>query len=462
MITPSIARAGRHAVVLGGGIAGLAAAANLIRHFERVTLVERDRYPTDPQVRAHTPQGAHAHILLAGGLVSLSRLFPELPAWLDEAGLVEGDLTHHTRVAYNGRWLPRARSGIPIRTCTRADVEHLLLRNARRFEAITLLDGCKVEGLLGRERARGVRVTEGGATREIEADLVVDAMGRGSPSARWLEDAGFSRVEEVTVNAGVVYASAWFEPPDDIADDWAVLATLPAIPHDPQMGILVRLGPGRMLCSAVRYGNRKAASTPGELVASMEGLCVPEIHRLLRASKPTSDVVAFGNTQNRLRRFGKLPRFPDGLVILGDAACSLNPRYGQGMTVAVLSVERLDRALTEFVAAHGSLDGFSRFFQKSLEQTLVVPWQIALMEDRAWMSVMSGAAPSLPQRIALAGSQRVLDTAFSDIDTYIRFMRVAHLLDSPSKMLAPGTLAKIARGGRAAHAPENTPAIGAA
>jgi 2-polyprenyl-6-methoxyphenol hydroxylase-like FAD-dependent oxidoreductase len=132
-------------------------------------------------------------------------------------------------------------------------------------------------------------------------------------------------------------------------------------------------------------------------------------------------------------------------VVIGDAACSLNPRYGQGMTVASLGADRLDRELS----AARSLDGFSQRFQRSLDRMLLVPWQMALMEDRAWVSSLSGEARSLGQRLALAGSQRVLRTAFSDIGTYIRFMRVAHLLDSPVKMLAPRTLARIARGGSA-------------
>src|SRR5262245_38491038 len=100
---------GRRALVLGGGIAGLTTACVLARHFGEVTVIERDRYASGREVRPHTPQGAHIHFLLAGGLVTLSRLIPKLPAWLDEMGLPEGDLTYHTRVAYEGRWLPRAR-----------------------------------------------------------------------------------------------------------------------------------------------------------------------------------------------------------------------------------------------------------------------------------------------------------------------------------------------------------------
>ncbi|WP_394830097.1 FAD-dependent monooxygenase [Pendulispora rubella] len=452
---------GAHAIVLGGGIAGLATAGTLTRHFAEVTLIERDRYPDRADVRQHTPHGAHVHILLAGGLVTLSRLIPELASWLDEMGRDEADLTHHTRVAYEGRWLPRARSGVPIRPCTRAEVEQLLLRNVRRHASIRVLDGSTVQSLVGDGRITGVKFTREGVSDVLSADLVVDAMGRGTPSRRWLEAAGLSAVEELTVDAGVVYASAWFEPPKGIDDDWVALATLPAIPREPHMGVAIRFGPDRMLCSAIGYGSPRPPRTIDEMAHRMEALCVPHLARLVRASKATSDVVVYANTQNRWRRWGRLPRFPDGLVIIGDAVCSLNPRYGQGMTVASLGAERLDRELDAHFARHGNLTGFSHRFQRSLEAVLAVPWQIALMEDRSWVSVLSGAAPSPLSKLVLAGSQRVLQTAFSDIDTYIRFMRLAHLLDAPTRMLAPRTLARIARGGHRAGEPE-APSIGLA
>lgn len=458
-----VTKKGRRALVLGGGIAGLSAAGVLARHFEEVTLVERDRYPDDPAaVRPHTPHGAHVHILLAGGLVALSRLVPDLSGWLDEMGRLPGDLTEHTRVAYEGRWLPKARSGIPIRTCTRSDVEHLLRRDVARRGNVRVLDEAKIEGLLGRERVLGARVSRGGAAEELTADLVADATGRASPSMKWLEDAGVRGVEELTVDAGITYTSAWFEPPAGIEDDWTALATLPSIPHDARMGVVIRFGSGPMICSAVAYGKPAPPRTHDELVEGMARLSVPEVHRLLRASKPVTELISYGNTQNRWRRYGRLPWFPDGLVVLGDAVCSMNPRYGQGMTLAAMSAERLDQELSAYFDERASLEGFPLHFQKRLERMLGVPWQIALMEDRAWVSSLAGTPPPLLQRIALAGSQRVLKTAFSDIDTYIRFMRVAQLLDAPTAMLSPKTLAKIAVGGGGGAAAEDSPAVGAA
>lgn len=452
-----------HALVLGGGIGGLATAGVLSRHFERVTLVEQDGYGETESPRRHTPQGAHIHILLAGGLLTLTRLVPDLSALLDGMGLQAGDLTEHTRVAYNGRWLPRVRSGIPIRVCTRGDVERALLVDVKRRPGITLRDGQRVVGYLGSERLTGVRLQGAdGRTEELTADLVVDAMGRASPTPKLLQERGLTAVHEETVDPTIGYASAWFEEPPGLDDDWGVLATLPAIPNAPQMGCVIRFATRRRLhCAVITYGKPRAPRSPDELVARMAELDVPQLHRLLQRAKPLSEVESYGNTQNRWRRYSSLPRFPDGLLVIGDAACSLNPRYGQGMTVAALSADRLDRELGSYLAQHRSLQGFGAHFQRSLEDVLKVPWQMALLEDHLWVSHFSGRSPSLSERLQQAGSGRLLRAAFTDIDTYIRFMRVAHLLAPPTSLLTPRTLMRML-----SQAPEpagnDTPGIGPA
>lgn len=446
-MNPTHSMQGRRAIVLGGGICGLATAAALSSHFEQVTIVEQDRYGESPPPRLHTPQGAHIHILLAGGLLSLTRLLPELPALLDEMGLESGDLTEHTRVAYNGRWLPRVRSGIPIRVCTRGDVEQALLRAIGRRPHITLRDGSSVRGLVYRDRITGVRISDrDGAPAELSADLVVDAMGRSSATLRLLRELAIPPVEEVCVDPGISYATAWFEEPAGISDDWGVLATLPAFPAGSQMGALIRFrGQRRLHCSLINYGKPRSPRSPAELVARFAELDVPHLHRLLAGAKPLSEIAVYANTQNRWRRFGQLPRFPDGLVVLGDAACSLNPRYGQGMTVAALGAETLDRELGRYLAQHRDLRGFSPHFQRRLDRVLTVPWQMALLEDRLWVSHFSGQPPSLSQRVLQAGSARLLQAAFTDIETYITFMRVAHLLAPPTSLLTPRTLARVAQ-----------------
>ncbi len=65
-----------HAVAIGGSMAGLLAARVLADHFEHVTVIERDTFPRDPEVRKGVPQGAHVHALLAAGMRVLQQLFP--------------------------------------------------------------------------------------------------------------------------------------------------------------------------------------------------------------------------------------------------------------------------------------------------------------------------------------------------------------------------------------------------
>ena len=52
---PSRTGSGGHAVVIGAGLAGLAAARALAGHFAQVTIVERDRLPTGPAFRKGVP-----------------------------------------------------------------------------------------------------------------------------------------------------------------------------------------------------------------------------------------------------------------------------------------------------------------------------------------------------------------------------------------------------------------------
>src|SRR5262245_16127335 len=81
-------RIGRHAVVIGGGIAGLLAARVLVSHFEQVTVLERDALEDAPDPRKGTPQARHVHGLLDRGRSILEQLFPGI---LDE--LIAGGST---------------------------------------------------------------------------------------------------------------------------------------------------------------------------------------------------------------------------------------------------------------------------------------------------------------------------------------------------------------------------------
>jgi hypothetical protein len=68
----------RHAVVVGGSLAGMLAARVLSDHFDGVTLLERDRFPEGPAARKGLPQGRHVHVLLERGRGALALVVPVL------------------------------------------------------------------------------------------------------------------------------------------------------------------------------------------------------------------------------------------------------------------------------------------------------------------------------------------------------------------------------------------------
>src|SRR5215469_18785120 len=68
-------------------------------------------------------------------------------------------------------------------------------------------------------------------------------------------------------------------------------------------------------------------------------------------------------------------RFPEGFLVLGDAMCSFNPVYGQGMTVAVLEATELDKVLRE---RPGKLA--QRFFARAAK-LVDAPWSMAAGND---------------------------------------------------------------------------------
>ena len=144
-----------HAVVLGGGIAGLLAARVLRDHFDRVTLVERDDLETGGGPRRGVPQGRHAHGLLAGGAQVLWRLFPGLREELVADGALLHDLIRNSRFYGLGGYQLRYESGLEGVFLTRPMLEGHLRRRLLALPGIAPLPGYRAESLIAVDGGRG-------------------------------------------------------------------------------------------------------------------------------------------------------------------------------------------------------------------------------------------------------------------------------------------------------------------
>ena len=113
----------KHAIVVGGSIAGLLAARVLTDHFEQVSLIERDALPTQAEQRRGVPQGRHTHGLLASGCNVLEKLFPGITQALVKAGAVAHDIVRDSRWFFEGACLSRPASGLSGLLMTRPLLE---------------------------------------------------------------------------------------------------------------------------------------------------------------------------------------------------------------------------------------------------------------------------------------------------------------------------------------------------
>src|SRR5262249_25605512 len=180
----------RHAVVVGGSMAGMLAARVLADHFDAVTLLERDRFPETPAARTGLPQGRHAHALLECGRRIIERFLPGLTGELVRAGAELMDFTRDFAWLTPSGWYLRVPSDLPMLACTRDLIDWGVRGRVAALPNVRVRQRVDIAGLVrgpdGGARVAGVRLRSRTAEEVdlgeegLAADLVVAADGRHS------------------------------------------------------------------------------------------------------------------------------------------------------------------------------------------------------------------------------------------------------------------------------------------
>jgi 2-polyprenyl-6-methoxyphenol hydroxylase-like FAD-dependent oxidoreductase len=445
---------GNRAIVLGAGMAGLITARVLSDFYRQVLVLDRDILQ-GPGARRGVPQGRHAHALLAKGQQILEQLFPGLHEELTAAGVLSCDLSGNLRWYFGGHPLRQKASGLLSVSATRPQLEFQVRRRVAALPNVEVREQTVVRGLdcsPDRGRVLGVHVVSSDDTTPtvLAADLVVDATGRGSRTPTWLRELGYDGPVEEKVHVDLAYTTRLFKlSSDPYGTDLSINSV--ANPANPRGAFFAKLDDHvAMLSLTGILGDHPPRDDAGFLEFA-RSLSAREIYDTVKTCEPIDDAVTFHVPASVRRRYDRLARFPENLLVIGDGVCAFNPVYGQGMSVAAMEAVALAEHLRRGAPRP------RRFFGE-LAPLVEVPWQISAGGDLAFPGVRGKR--TLQARVGNAYMARLHAAARVDGRFTEAFFRVAGLVDPPQALMRPGLVLDVLRSARGARTePPTAPSI---
>ncbi|OMC49494.1 2-polyprenyl-6-methoxyphenol hydroxylase-like oxidoreductase [Mycobacterium sp. IS-2888] len=443
-----MAKIGNKAVVLGASMAGLLAARSLSEFYEAVTVVERDplpgALPTNPEARRGVPQGRHLHGLLPRGAQVLEELFPGIldQLVLDGAHYIDGRDLSRLHYELGGHLMARTGSATSVTAylATRPFIEEHVRGRLRGVPNVTLLDEHDIVQLTStpdHHRVTGAQVVNR-RTREVaplRADLVVDATGRAARTPLWLNRMGYDRPREDHVSVQLTYVSQLLRmAPDALHERGFLVGVVPGRPHG--LGILHCENDTWMFTVFGMAGHEPPADIAA-MCEFVEDYAPAHMLAAVRAAEPVGEPARHRQPSSQWRRYDKMRRFPEGLLVIGDAICSFNPIYGQGMTVAALEAVALRECLSS-----GTRDLARRFFRDAMVP-IRQAWELSANPDLSLPEI--DGTPPLVTRLLNVYVDRVLAAAEHDTTAFNQFFRVTALVDPATRLLRPGMIWRAAR-----------------
>jgi flavin-dependent dehydrogenase len=442
---PRVSRTSTRAVVVGGGLAGMLAAAAVRDHVDSVEIIEAHGLPEGPESRPGVPQAAHFHVLLSGGANAIEDLLPGTVKELLGAGANRVPMTTNMLIYSPEGWYRRwKRDSHYLITASRDLTDSVVRRQVLKDPRVSVRPHTKVTALLGSSRrVTGVRLRAADGTEtDLTADLVVDASGKASRTPQWLAELGISGLAQDRVDSGIAYASRIYRAPVS-TQNWPVISVQadPRSGEPGRTGGIVPIEDGRWHVSLIGTPGAQPSREAAEFEPYARTLRHPVIADLLAHAEPLTDVAVTHSTVNRRHYYERLKSWPEGLVALGDAVAAFNPVYGHGMSVAAIGAVALRTRLESL----GLTNGLSRKAQRAIASPVELAWSLAVGQDIHYDTTTGGAAGTA-DRLLQRYVSRLSRTATGSYRVATAMTEVLTLQSPGTALLRPSVLAAAAIG----------------
>lgn len=429
------------AVVIGASMGGLLAARVLADRFDQVTIVDRDDLPDGAASRKGVPQGRHAHGLLASGEQVLRDLFPGLMEDLVSAGA-------QCVTVRQARWWQYGGYRIG---CTAPDGTFLtrpLLEAEVRQRVLS-----RPNVTLQRAAAYGLDVADGQVTGVVTGDadgqgrlpaqFTVDASGRGSRVANWLAAAGYPEPPVARVHMDMTYATRLYRRTAGRLPDGTWIVTISDPDRSKRLAVAFPIEGDRWIVTLAGFHGDNAPADDAGYLAFAESLPTDEVAGIIRDEEPAGEIVAHRLPSSQWRHFEKVNSHPARFLALGDAICSFNPIYGQGMSTAALQAVALGTCLDRYGPA---AEGLPRRFYHAAAKIIANPWAVAAGGDFCYPQT-TGPKPPLVGPLNQYVKKAVI-AAQHDPAVAAAIYQVQNLLAPPPSLMKPPVMMRVLRSSR--------------
>jgi flavin-dependent dehydrogenase len=275
---------------------------------------------------------------------------------------------------------------------------------------------------------------------ELTADLVVDASGRFTHAPQWLEKRGYLAPEETRVDVDVSYSTTLLNIPQTHSLPALGVAVRGLPSNFNRGGYLQTIEDNQWIVTLTGRDEEYPPTDWAGFLAYAKSLQTRQIYRAIKDLQPLGKIEQYRFPTSLLRHYEKLSRFPQRFLVVGDAICSINPIYAQGMSAAARQVEFLQVALQTMAEGGMGWDSLANCFFHGAAEAVSSSWSQSCEADLAYShTIPIRQVKKFARRRAYTATLRRI--AKTDPEVHRRIVRVMNLMD-PASVLTDDELSR--------------------